>query len=88
MYHNTVDSNPKYATARWYSLAKTYKSVMNHIFMMNKIIKKTNIPLFSRLRGVYGAEARKKGDVCFFLKSIKSKIVILSQFWDLQTLKA
>ena len=33
--------------------------------------KKTNIPLFSRLRGVYGAEVRKKGDVCFFLNKYK-----------------
>ena len=46
MDHDTVDSNPKYATARWYSLAKTYKSVMNHIFMMNKIIKKQTSPFF------------------------------------------
>ena len=45
--------------------------------------KKTKVPIFSRLRGVYGAEARKNGDFCFFLKSIKSKIMVLSQFWDL-----
>ena len=30
--------------------------------------KKTKAPIFSRLRGVYGAEARKNGDFCFFKK--------------------
>ena len=61
---------------------------MNHIFMMNKIIKKQKSPFFRASTEFYGVEARKNGDFCFFLKSIKSKIVILSQFWDLQALKA
>ena len=38
MDHDTVDSNPKCATARRYLLVKTYRIVMNHIFMMNKIL--------------------------------------------------
>ena len=41
-----MDSNPKYATARRHSLVKTYRIVMNHIFMMNKIIKKQKSPFF------------------------------------------
>ena len=43
---NLMDSNPKYATARRYSLVKTYRIVMNHIFMMNKILKKQKSPFF------------------------------------------
>ena len=42
MDHDVVDSDPKYATTRVYSLVKIYKSVINHIFMINKIIKKQN----------------------------------------------
>ena len=56
---------------------------MNHIFMMNKIIKKQKSPFFRASTEFYGVEARKNGDFCFFLKSIKSKITVLSQFWDL-----
>ena len=73
MYHNMMDSNPKYATTNWYSLTKTYKSVMNHIFMMNKIIKKQTYPFFAPPRSLRNTKAQNK----------KSKIIILSQFWDL-----
>ena len=40
MYHNPMNENPNAATTRVYSLAKMYKSVINHIFMMNKIPNK------------------------------------------------
>ncbi len=46
MDHDTVDSNPKCATARRYLLVKTYRIVMNHIFMMNKILKKWGLLFF------------------------------------------
>ena len=38
---------------------------------MMKSVQKTKVPIFSRLRGVYGAEARKNGDFCFFFKKYK-----------------
>ena len=43
---NSMDSNPKYATSRWDSLEKTYKIVINHIFMMKNMsdIKKNKNP--------------------------------------------
>ena len=43
MDHNSMDSNPKRATSWWGSSAKTYKIVINHIFMMTNI-KKNNKP--------------------------------------------
>ena len=46
MDHDTVDSNPNATTTRVYSLVKMYKSVINHIFMINKIIKKQKSPFF------------------------------------------
>ena len=46
MDHDTVDSNPKCATARRCLLVKTYRIVMNHIFMMNKILKKWGLLVF------------------------------------------
>ena len=90
MDHDTVDSNPKCATARRHVLVKTYRIVMNHIFMINKILKKQKSPFF-RASAEFTErrrEKRKNGDFCFFRKSIKSKITVLSQFWDLYTLKA
>ena len=72
MYHNTVNSNPKYATTRWCSLAKTYKSVMNHIFMMNKIIKKKQtFPFFAPPRRLRSGGA--KMGMFFFLNKYKIK---------------
>lgn len=50
MDHDTVDSNPKCATTRVYSLAKIYKSVINHIFMINKITKKQKSPFFLKYK--------------------------------------
>ena len=39
MDHNSMDPNPKYATARWDSLAKTFKIVINHNFVMKNMMK-------------------------------------------------
>ena len=66
MDHDTVDSNPKYATARWYSLAKTYKSVMNHIFMINKITKKQKSPFFRASAEFTERRREKMGTFVFF----------------------
>ena len=46
MDHNSMDSDPKYTTTWWDSLAKTYKIVINHIFMMKNIGKKQQTPYF------------------------------------------
>ena len=83
MYHDTVDSNPNAATTRVYSLAKMYKSVTYHAFMINKITKKQKSPFFRASAEFTERRREKMGTFVFFLKSIKSKIMILSQFWDL-----
>ena len=62
MYHDTVDSNPKCATTRVYSLENIQIRDQPH-FHDKQDHKKTKVPIFSRLRGVYG---------------IKSKITVLS----------
>ena len=76
---NLMDSNPKYATARRHSLVKTYRIVMNHIFMMNKIIKKQKSPFFApplrKLRG--GAE---KWGVLFFYDLVHHENVVYHNF--------
>ena len=67
MDHDTVDSNPNATTTRVYSLSKMYKSVINHIFMINKITKKQKSPFFTELlRG--GA---KKWGLLFFFEKYK-----------------
>ena len=58
---NSMDSNPKYATSRWDSLEKTYKIVINHIFMMKNMsdIKKKQKPPYFHAPTTGGSEYRK-----------------------------
>ena len=37
MGHNSMDSKPKFTTSRWDSLEKTYKIVINRIFMIKNM---------------------------------------------------
>ena len=68
-----MDSNPKYVTARRHSLVKTYRIVMNHIFMMNKIIKKQKSPFFraSTEFTEFTEWRHEKCGLSFFLKKYK-----------------
>ena len=66
MNHDVVDSNPNSTTSRVYSLAKIYKSVINHIFMINKITKKQKSPFF-RASAEF-TERRREKWILFFLK--------------------
>ena len=42
------------------------KIVVESLFLILYFLKKTKVPIFSRLRSVNSAEARKNGDFCFF----------------------
>ena len=68
MDHDTVDSNPNATTTRVYSLTKMYKSVINHIFMINKITKKQKSPFFAPPRSLRSGGAKKWGLLFFFKK--------------------
>ena len=70
MDHNSMDPNPKYATSRWDSLAKTYKIVINRIFMMKNVsdIQKNKTPhIFTPPRPL-GSGGVKIWGVLFFFK--------------------
>ena len=71
MDHDTVDSNPKCATASVYSVAKIYKSVINHIFMINKITKKQKSPFFRASAEFTERRREKRGMFVFFLNKYK-----------------
>ena len=68
MDHDTVDSNPKCATASVHSVAKIYKSVINHIFMINKITKNKSPHFFAPPRSLRSGGAKKWGLLFFFKK--------------------
>ena len=70
MNHNSMDSNPKYATARWYSLAKTYKIVITQIFMMKNIKKNKKYHIFAPPRPP-GSGGAKIWYFLFFFKKYK-----------------
>ena len=51
------------------------KIVIKSLFPILYFLKKTKVPIFSRLRSVNSAEARKNGDFCFFV------ILIIMKIW-------
>ena len=77
MDHDSMDSNPIRATSRWNSLAKTYRIVINHIFMIKNMsdINKNKPPhIFTPPRPL----GRKHHDIQVCRPSNCGKIVISS----------
>ena len=73
MYHNSMDSNPNRATARWNSLAKTWKNMItriNHIFMMKNIKNNKKHHIFTPPRPL-GSGGVKIWGFLLFLNIVK-----------------
>ena len=73
MDHNPMNENPNAATTRVYSLVKMYKSVINHIFMINKITKKQKSPFFRASAEFTERRREKMGTFVFFFKKYKNR---------------
>ena len=65
---NSIDSNPKFATSRWNSLAKTYKICDKPDFHDEKCTKKQKSPFFRASAEFTERRREKMGTFVFFKK--------------------